>query len=183
MRTHKRHNIAMRAGRLVFALTLVLLVGCARIPLEAVELSQEVGNGINLQNENILLLISAWEKLGYDLVDTKWKEIYAESTSEYNAQSQKTKDDLEREASKDVNIGALASLIREELKEKIAEQAKSMRKTVEKNVQAIKAGNSSITHLLASANSVEQTRALVFNKVEGLLSIKIPEFNKIIEEK
>jgi hypothetical protein len=36
--------------------------------MEAVQVSQQVGQGITLQKDNILLLIDAWERLGYDLM-------------------------------------------------------------------------------------------------------------------
>ena len=48
--------------------------------MEAVQVSQQVGQGITLQKDNILLLIDAWERLGYDLVDEQWREIYDEAT-------------------------------------------------------------------------------------------------------
>jgi coenzyme F420-reducing hydrogenase alpha subunit len=151
--------------------------------MEAVQVSQQVGQGITLQKDNILLLIDAWERLGYDLVDEQWREIYDEATKRYDAPSRVAeRATAERVAPREANIGEMASLIKDERRTRISEQAKSMRQKVEKDVQAIIAANSSITRLLHSANSVGQTRGLVISRIEELLSITIRDISTIITD-
>ena len=176
-------KIATVCRRLMLVTVIAILVGCAQIPPEAIELNKMVSENIKVLKDNNLLSIDAWEENGHIQIDNNWNLIYDKATKIYS----RILEDPERNhdidpSLRDRDIGKLASTITQKLKAKVSDQAKDMRRIVEENTKTIVAANNSISRLLASANAVATTRTQILGDLEMLPSINIPELNKIISE-
>ena len=121
--------------RLFFSALLAVSLGlsaCAEIPAEAVEANQQVSVGIKTLQDNGLALISAWENTGYMVLDSKFDDVYARADKIYRTKkSVAAGTALTAEQQRDV--AGLATLIRDEVRKKVAAQAAEFRQIVKEN--------------------------------------------------
>jgi hypothetical protein len=175
----------MRLRRLVPALAVaVVLTACARIPPEAVEVNEQVGEGISTLQQNNLQMIEAWADLTYFIVDESGGEIHdrAAAAFERRADSPAVRAELARGVSRESIIAGIAVEIRDKVRDRVAEEADKMRAVVNANARETSGANVSITRLLTSANAVVQTRASILERVGDLSPINIPEIAGFVEQ-
>lgn len=137
-----------------FAIALImLLTACAQVPVAAIDLSRQVGQGISAIGANGQDAIAAWEEVALSLVDERWSQIYKKADNEYRKKYQiaagATLNSTQTE-----DLAGLAALMRDEVRKKISTKAIEMRKVVSANTKATLEANDSVTNLLISANSV-----------------------------
>ena len=152
---------------------IVLLVGCAQIPPESIQLNREVSKSISTLKTNIVQLVDAWEKARYSLIDAEWSDYYGKATEDYNSRTQERRAELEVDAPAEENIGELAAIYSNEDKATISKQARVMRLQLEIITQKIAVANDSITHLLMSADSVGKIRTVVVDEFNAVSAVDI----------
>lgn len=162
----------------------VVIVGCARIPPEAVNVNDQVGQGITTLHQNNLDVINAWEKLGYYIVDERWNDIHDRAAAIYarRAGDEEVRAELDAGTSKEAIIAGIATGIRDEVRARVRAEADKMRETVNHNMQESMKANESITRLLTSANQVAVARATVLERVGEFLPIDVPEIAGFVDD-
>ena len=153
-------------------LLVVLTLGCAaNIPREAPALSANVTKAIEALQQNALDLVDAWEIVATTTVSDQMEQIYGKAEAMYVArrQAQISGDGLTRQQS--MEIAALASIIKDQLNQKVRDQAASMRRQVMQNAQTAAQMSRAVTDLLSSSRRVIEANEQMLSTIGDILPV------------
>ena len=149
---------------------LYLVTGCSSIPQAAIDVNKQVSVGISTLGKNGIEMIEAWEQSAFNMLDERWSKVYEKADSSY-----RTKAGIAAgtalTAQQQEDVAGLATLIRDEVRIKISNEASSMRDIINTNTQNTLAANESITNLLVSANAVATFQQSAIKEVGSLIPI------------
>ncbi len=149
------------------AIAATALMGCVRIPPEAITLNQKVSSGIEAMRENSEAVIVAWRDTALTISDERFDEVYDAVETRYrDRRNIPPGTALSSDQVRDV--AALVSLVRDEVRSKIYDYVDEMIKTNNKNAEDVISANDGVTDLLISAQSVIDSRTAVVNELKSL---------------
>jgi hypothetical protein len=139
--------------RCLLLIAAALLGACAQVPVAAIDVNRQVGVGIAALGGNGQDLVNAWEETAFAVIDERWNRIYGKAEADFRAR-RKIAADAPLSAQQQEDLAGLATLVRDQMRQKISTRAKEMRKVLATNTRSTQEANESITQLLISANTV-----------------------------
>jgi hypothetical protein len=162
-----RHPLLARSLLLIAA---ALLGACAQVPVAAIDVNRQVGVGITTLGSNGQDLVNAWEETAFAVIDERWSRMYGKAEADFRAR-RRIAADAPLTAQQQEDLAGLATLVRDQLRQKISARANEMRKVLATNTRNTQDANESITQLLISANTVLTQQQSALKQVGEQLKI------------
>ena len=155
-----------------------IAAGCVHVPQAAIDVNKQVSIGITSISENGQEMINAWEETGYMVLDDRWSQVYRRAEVEYR-KKKNLADSAVLNSQQQEDVAGLATLIRDDVRKKIHNEANKMRQIISANTKTTLEANNSITNLLISASSMISSQQTALKEVTKLIPIP-PEIVKFV---
>jgi len=155
---------------LTLALAAALLSACAQVPVAAIDVNRQVSVGIAALGSNGQDLVNAWEETAFAVIDERWGTLYKKAEIDFRAK-RRIAPDAALSAAQQEDLAGLATLVRDQARQRIAAKAREMRQVLAANTRGTLEANDSITQLLISANAVLSQQQSALKQVGEQLRI------------
>jgi len=160
-------RFASTAAVMVLALS---AIGCAQVPMAAVDTSRQVSGGISMLGDNGRELVDAWEEMAYAMLDERWPQVYRKSDEAFRKRRGLTPAQA-LSVQQQEDLAGVATLVRDDARKNIRAEADKMRKVIAANAKVTLEANESVTAHLISTNAALGAQQGALKQVGGLASL------------